>query len=343
MNSPRTALSPPQLIRNGFDWSGKTARLPYIIVALATLALTALIPVTRNFSGANTIVFVALTMLFPIWLGHTRRRLRDAGWSGWLIWVALLPIVGLLLTIFLAFKPGDDLYGEERGPYSRLGFAVALICGALFLSRAFWAPYWIPSGSMKPNLLVGDFVAAAPVNEPRRGDIIVFNHPSLSFEVISRLIGLPGEEIQVKGGVVHVNGVALAQTQAGTFREVFKPQGQMQVSPRCRNAPEPEGVCEKTRKVEGLPEGRSHAILDIGRASMDDTGVYEVPEGYYFFLGDNRDNANDSRFDPAQGGLGLVPRDNLTGRVVRVLFSSAGDHLLHVWTWRSDRFMRRLE
>lgn len=343
MTGSRTAISPANLIRNGFDWSGCTARLPYILVVVATLVLASLIPATRNFTGANTAVFVALTILFPIWLGHTRRRLRDAGWSGWLMWLAILPVLGLLLTIFLAFKPGDALNGETGGSYSRLGFSLALACGALMLSRAFWAPYWIPSGSMKPTLLVGDFLAVIPINQPQRGDLVVIQHPRQSAEVIQRVIGLPGEEVQMRDGVVHVDGEALPQVDMGLFVEEFAAQGATEAQPRCSNVPQNEGeVCLKARRLETTPDGRSYVILDTAPQPGDNMETLRVPEGHFFLLGDNRDNVVDSRISVEQGGIGLVSRANLTGRVARVLFSSAGARLLHVWTWRRDRFLLRV-
>lgn len=343
MRTARTALSPPDLIRNGFDWSGKTSRLPYIIVVAVTLFLSSLIPVTRNFTGANTAVFVALTMLFPIWFGHTRRRLRDVGWSGWLMWVAILPIVGLLLTIFLAFKPGDPLDEETRGPYSRLGFALALFCGAMMLSRAFWAPYWIPAGPMKPTLLVGDFVAVVPSYAPERGDVLVFKHPRHPYEVIKRLIGLPGDEVQMIGGIVHINKSPLPQINAGDFVETYAPQGSNRSLPRCSNTPEVIGeVCVKGLRLENSPEWRRYGILDIGTSRADDTEPVIVPEGQYYFLGDNRDNTLDSR-QVYDDSIGLVPQDHVIGRVARVVFSARGDSLLQVWTWRPERFFLRVE
>lgn len=338
------ALTPANLIRNGFDWSGKSGRLPYILVNLSVIALALLIPTTRNFSGANTAVFVALTMVFPIWLGHTRRRLRDVGWSGWLMWLAVLPVFGLFLSIFLAFKPGVGLGGDEDAGYSRLSFVVALACGAMMLSRAFWAPYWIPAASMKPSLMVGDFIAAVPLNTPARGDILVFQHPTKGGEWIQRLIGMPGDTVQMIDGAVYLNSAVLPQQRAGDYSEVFAPQGPMRSTPRCSNSAVAEGAaCLKTQLIETLPGGRRHDVLNIAVQNSDNTEIFTVPEGHYFFLGDNRDNALDSRYPQTVGGVGFVPRENITGRAARVLFSSAGDSLLHVWTWRSDRYFKRIQ
>ena len=92
-----------------------------------------------------------------------------------------------------------------------------------------------------------------------------------------------------------------------------------------------------------MPNGTSHAILNIGQQSTDNTGVFVVPEGQYFFMGDNRDNSTDSRVPQTGGGVGFVPYENLIGRANRVIFSSAGRRMFHFWTWRGDRFFKGLE
>lgn len=343
MNTAARNSTASNLIRRGFDWSGTTGRLPYILVSVAAIGLASLIPATRNFSGANTAVFVSLTMIFPIWLGHTRRRLRDVGWSGWLMWVAILPIVGLILTILLAFKPGGDIEAPADKGYSRVGFAVSLAFGALLLSRAFWAPYWVPAGSMKPTLLVGDFIAVIPVNQPARGDVLVFREPERDAEFIKRLIGMPGDEVELRDGIVLLNGEALPQSEPREFVETFAPQGALRIVPRCLNEPDEGGACVKTRLTETLPGGRSYDVLDISPHSTDTIAPVTVPEGHYYFLGDHRDSSADSRLGHESGGLGLIPRDEVVGKVALVLFSSAGTHMMHAWTWRKGRWLKGVE
>lgn len=332
----------PSLIRAGFDWSGVTGRLAYILVTIAVVVLASFIPVTRNFSGGNTAVFVTLTMLFPIWLGHTRRRLRDVGWSGWLMWVAILPVVGLILTIFLAFKPGGNLDAPADGGYSRLGFAVSLVFGCLLLSRAFWAPYWVPGASMKPSLLIGDFVAVVPLSTPRRGDVLVFQPEGSKAEYIKRLIGLPGDTIALREGEVILNGTPLERSAPRDHTEPMAPQGPSRAMPRCANDPAEGGTCLKFELTETLPGGRSYRVLDVSPHVTDTMAEITIPEGRYFVIGDNRDNSADSRLPLGAGGLGLIPQDNLTGRVARVIFSSEGASLLHVWTWRPERLFMRV-
>jgi signal peptidase I len=181
-------------------------------------------------------------------------------------------------------------------------------------------------------------------SEPERGDIIVFRHPVQGSDFIKRLIGLPGDKVQVTDGVLHINGEAVKLEDAGVFEEIYEPQGPMRSRPRCENGVVGDGaVCTKSRQRETLPGGSSHHILNIGNQSSDNTGVFTVPEGHYFFMGDNRDNSTDSRFPQSVGGVGFVPFENLIGRANRVMFSSAGRSMLFFWTWRSDRFFKALE
>lgn len=239
----------------------------------------------------------------------------------------------------------------------------ALIIAGVFRTL-FFQPFWIPSGSMKDTLLIGDFLfvnkmaygysrhscpfSLCPVSgrimgsDPDRGDVVVFRHPTRGVDFIKRVIGLPGDTVQMRGGVVYLNGAEVPQIPNGVFAESKLPQGPQQLMPRCANEPVPEGgVCEKPRATETLPGGRSHDVLNIVNGWIaDDTPVFTVPEGSYFFMGDNRDNSEDSRFDPATGGLGFVPAEFLIGRADRIMFSSAGRSLLYIWTWRPDRLFK---
>jgi len=258
----------------------------------------------------------------------------------------------------------------------------ALLIAGVFRTL-FFQPFWIPSGSMKETLLIGDFLfvnkmaygysyASCPSlmmprfgievdakdicgafdgdntrlfgGEPERGDVVVFRHPVSGRDYIKRLTGLPGDKIQMKAGVLHINGEAVKLKEAGTFEEVMAPQGPQRLRPRCENGAVGEGgLCKKGRMIETLPGGSSHAILNITNQGSDRTGVYTVPEGHYFFMGDNRDNSADSRLAQQAGGVGFVPYENLIGRADRIMFSSAGRSMLFFWTWRSDRFFKGIE
>lgn len=241
----------------------------------------------------------------------------------------------------------------------------ALLIAGVFRTL-FFQPFWIPSGSMKDTLLVGDFLfvnkmaygysqvscpfSICPIpgrilaSEPERGDIVVFRHPVNGSDFIKRLIGVPGDRVQFRDGRLILNGEAVPTESNGTFEEVFDRQGPIGSFPRCSNAPVGQGgTCEKERFTETLPGGVSHSILNIDQSFGDNTPEFTVPEGHFFFVGDNRDNSQDSRYAQSVGGVGFVPFENLIGRADRVIFSSAGSRMLYFWTWRGDRFFKALE
>ncbi len=243
----------------------------------------------------------------------------------------------------------------------------ALVIAGVFRTL-FFQPFWIPSESMKSTLLIGDFLfvnkmaygyskyscpfALCPISgrlfasEPERGDVVVFRHPVNGSDMIKRLIGLPGDTVQMKDGILYLNGEMVPQDPNGIFEEVMEPQGPMGTRPRCENGAVGDGaMCQKSRSIETLPGGRTHEVLNIGMAEgvPDNTGIFTVPEGHYFFMGDNRDNSADSRYDQKAGGVGMVPAEFLIGRADRIMFSSAGSRMWYFWTWRSDRFFKGIE
>ena len=237
----------------------------------------------------------------------------------------------------------------------------ALLIAGVFRTL-FFQPFWIPSGSMKDTLLIGDFLfvnkmaygysrhscpfSLCPISgrilgrEPQRGDVVVFRHPTRGVDFVKRVIGLPGDRIQVTHGQVILNGQPVPQAPNGVFTEAKLPQGPGRNLPRCWNEPVAEGgACEKQRFTETLPNGVAHDVLNIlDDWPLDDTPVFTVPTGSYFFMGDNRDNSEDSRVPAVAGGLGFVPAEYLIGRADRIMFSAAGSSLLYFWTWRPDRF-----
>ena len=234
---------------------------------------------------------------------------------------------------------------------------VKIVAQALVIAMVvrifFYQPFNIPSGSMKETLLVGDYLFVSKLSygygrytfpwgaipfsgrffasAPKRGDVAVFKLPrDNSTDFIKRVIGLPGDEIIVRDGIVYINGQAAPQTQAGEYVG-------------------PEEPGPKPRYEEMLPNGVKHYVLHWQRENdLDNAGPFKVPAGHYFMMGDNRDNSIDSRV-PSLRGVGYVPDENLVGRAEIIFFSAATDdphafHLTSPWTWPLDirwaRFFR---
>jgi signal peptidase I len=190
-------------------------------------------------------------------------------------------------------------------------------------------PYRVPSPSMVPTLLVGDELIASkfaygygkyssPIGlmpdfsgrlfgeVPERGDVIVFRLPrDPSTTYVKRLIGLPGDRIQMQGGRLYINDAMVLRRAIGTFANNAGGRGVPSIL-----------------YVETLPNGREHEIVEISDAGEhDDTSSFVVPPKHYFMMGDNRDNSLDSRIAAADGGVGFVPEDNLVARADRILLS----------------------
>lgn len=243
-----------------------------------------------------------------------------------LTWLANLSSIGLMILWVALVVPFASRFKPDK--WYAHGFWVLVLVflsspvPAMVIRSFLFQPFSIPSGSMVPTLQEGDhlFVSklaygysrySVPFNllpiegrilgaEPKRGDVVVFKFPpDPSVDYIQRIVGLPGDRIQIVDGVLHINDVAVGLEDAGTFSYEERP-------------------AELQR--ETLPGGVSHFVLNLTDNSIgDNTRVFEVPEGHYFVLGDNRDNASDSRFT-----VGFVPYENLVGKAVRLFWNSQG-------------------
>ena len=223
-------------------------------------------------------------------------------------------------------------------------YALAL---AMVLRFTIAQPFRIPSGSMQPTLAVGDYIVVtkwsygygrfsfAPLeglfgSEPERGDVVVFRPvPEPDRDFIKRVIGLPGDTIQIIDGVLHINGEPVQRELIGMTDE-------------CPGSPMPQVASYR----ETLPNGVSYVTCDkIERSELDNTRVYEVPEGHYFMMGDDRDNSADSRVPSV---VGYVPYDNLVGPAQFVVVSfDETTSLFRPWTlftgFRGERFLKAVE
>ncbi len=222
---------------------------------------------------------------------------------------------------------------------------------AIFVRTVAYEPFNIPSGSMIPTLLVGDYLFVSKFSygyssyslpfslpfikdrifftEPERGDVAVFKLPTDNkTDYIKRIVGLPGDRLQVIRGILHINGEPVGRKPM----EDFVTEGYADTFVRT------------PRYTETLPNGLSHEILEMSdQGTMDNTQVYTVPEGHYFGMGDNRDRSRDSRY---LNNVGFIPAKNLVGRA-EVLFFSVDGNAWEFWKWpsslRFDRFFSAIE
>ena len=231
----------------------------------------------------------------------------------------------------------------DNEPDSSIGETLRTIIFAMVIALTIrtlaFEPFNIPSSSMVPTLLVGDFLFVSKFSygygatgtfwrlapfkgrvgghQPERGDVVVFKTPrDNTTDFIKRLIGLPGDEIQMRHGILYVNGV---------------PVDRERLAAPLNEEGEPEAPANATDYLEHLPGGVTHVIRKQGDENgLDNTTVFTVPPHHYFFMGDNRDNSQDSRTEQ----VGYVPEENLVGKAEFLFFSLSQDaHFWQFWRW----------
>ena len=240
---------------------------------------------------------------------------------------------------------------KSSGSKDTIKTIIIAVLIALGIRTVAYEPFNIPSGSMIPTLLIGDYLFVSKFSygysryslpfglplipgriffdEPERGDIMVFKLPSDNrTDYIKRIIGLPGDTVQLKDSILYINGKPVKREKADDFidRDEFGNYNRV------------------PRYLETLPNGRKHYILEVTQDTVfDNTPVYTVPQGHYFAMGDNRDRSKDSRF---LNDVGFIPRENLVGRA-EFLFFSVNGSAWEFWKWsktlRFSRFFQGLE
>jgi signal peptidase I len=252
---------------------------------------------------------------------------------------------------------------KNGGCGETLRFVLILFFFALILRSFVFAAFSIPSGSMLPRLMIGDylFVAKWPYGYSRfslpfglfdfegrrwsgpaeRGDVAVFRYPGGNDDWVKRIIGLPGDVVQVRVGTLSLNGKPVPRVRIADYLMPITPNSPCRyVDQRAaRTVTNGEGrrFCAYPRFREILPGGASYEIIDqLDRGPADETEAVTVPAGHYFVMGDNRDDSEDSRFRREIGGVGLLPEENLIGRAIITFFSTDGSaEWLKPWTWVS--------
>lgn len=240
----------------------------------------------------------------------------------------------------------DKVEKKQNALWENIKVIIQALVLAMVIRTVLFQPFTIPSGSMMPTLLVGDYIFVNKfsygyskyslpfsldlfsgrilASEPKRGDVVVFRFPpNPDIDYIKRLVGLPGDRIQVTDGVLLVNGKPIPKVPDGTFTSDYRMDAGRDV-PVFR---------------ETLDNGVNYDTLDeVQNSAGDNTREFTVPAGHYFMMGDNRDNSADSRFD-----VGMVPAENLIGRA-SVIFFSLGNNtsFREIWKWPSNMRWDRL-
>jgi len=226
----------------------------------------------------------------------------------------------------------------------------------VFILRSFiFAPFSIPSESMLPRLFVGDYLIVTKWNYgyskhslpwsiplipgrifksiPTRGDVVVFKAPPANdTDLIKRVIGVPGDVVQMRDGVLWLNGAPIPKVRIADFVQPVSPNTHCLTAEAAETATDGTARCRYARFRETLPGGKTYNVLDFGPTMPDNTQAYTVPENNIFMMGDDRDNSGDSRLEA--GGFGFVPIENVVGKAQFTVFSTDGSaNYMLPWTW----------
>jgi len=240
---------------------------------------------------------------------------------------------------------------KKNNIFSNLKSIIIAIFIALIIRSFIFEPFNIPSGSMKPNLLVGDFIFVSKYsygfskhslpfsiplipgkifsNTPERGDVVVFKTPENNrTDYIKRVIGLPGDKIEIKNGIIFINGSEILRKKINDFIDTDK-----------------NTSMKRVRMYNEYFFNKEINVLDItDNGIADNTRLFNVPENNFFVMGDNRDNSQDSRFINT---VGFIPYENLVGKAQFIFFSLENSRFLQIWKWpnsiRYERIFKKIQ
>lgn len=260
--------------------------------------------------------------------------------------------------------------GAPNSLSSFVWFLIKLLLLVLAFRTLGFSPFSIPSESMLPRLMNGDYLLAAkwpygisrhslpfelPLPDgrllpstPTRGDIVIFKHPIDGRDYIKRVIAVSGDSVGVIGGQVVLNGVRVPRRRIADALIAQSPNTGCEWGGDLVELKDGTDACRYARFRETLPGGKSYDVLDFGLTQGDGFAPITVPAGAMFVMGDNRDNSRDSRFKAMAGdAVGLVPFNRLVGRASIIVWSTNGSaDWLNPWTWfsaaRWDRIGDRL-
>jgi signal peptidase I len=265
-------------------------------------------------------------------------------------------------------EPAASSADKAKDRWSLVRFTLTLVLLAWALRSFVFQPFYIPSASMLPSLYIGDYLIIAkwpygitrhslpfefpPFDGrigggmPRRGDVVVFRHPAEDSDLIKRVIGIPGDTVEVRGGQLILNGQPVRRDKLAPVGVAISANSPCKVAPGTTPVvvAGAHATCLYPAYRETLPGGPSYTILDqVEGGPGDDFAPAKVLPGHVFLMGDNRDDSGDSRFATYDNGVGQVPVENLIGRAMFTFWSTDGSaSWVKPWTWFTALRARRI-